>query len=99
MAAHGTQRARRGSFADGQATDAGRAPVGRWSLGQELLDHRAGTVTGSFAVGQALTHPQPLREGRFSTGQEYAGEYSRPRPAAPAAPRRRERRLELSGRR
>jgi hypothetical protein len=69
MAAHGTQRARRGSFADGQATDAGRAPVGRWSLGQELLDHRAGTVTGSFAVGQALTHPQPLREGRFSTGR------------------------------
>ena len=100
MAAHEMREVHRGSFADGQAPiEAGAAPVGRFSLGQELLQESQATVTGSFADGQALTHPQPGPEGRFSTGQERGDVDSPPQPTAPAPAGLPKRRLELSGRR
>ena len=99
MAAQEMREVRRGSFGDGQAViDAAAAPVGRFSLGQELLQERQATVMGSFADGQALTHRRPGPEGRFSTGQERGGSDSRPQPTTPAPTEPRKHRLELSGR-
>ncbi len=90
MAEHHMHDLRRGSFADGQAvTEAGLAPVGRFSLGQEQGPGIRPT-TGSFADGQALRHPAPLPRGRFSTGQE-RGEPRR-RTVVPASTRSPERR-------
>jgi hypothetical protein len=48
---------------------------------------------GSFADGQATMRPQPLVQGRYSTGQEREDRHSRP--VSPTAVPASERRVEL----